>query len=445
MPGFLYNVVTQAGAALIAQATAANQIVFVAALSKATAASSAEELAVQPASWYDGKAGGIAAASATDNVARVVASWQPSGARQAAKSMCVTARLASQTDAQAVPVIALSDPDSTIELPGANDTGGAVSIPFLAEINASGDVEATPGAAASIADLARFVSLHSAGNPTSGDDQTILGDKTFSDDVTITGDLSVGGQTSCTGLATFTGGIKADSIAPIATGASARVSIAGGVNTDAIGSITANAPVRIVPLTGIRTDQVMQYGGLVIDAPWSTSSYYPDASVKVGFGNPGAADEQIPRIEISTATDGSSSNMHTWIFRGNTLTKRGTSMFQIGESDNKNFRIYCSEIYWSECHGMLPHPADDTHIPEVGSILLVKISVGTPSGGSVSVVRRPGDYLRVDGSEITGIAICDFEGTNTDAVSLATYEFRMLSYVAINPNGWDLALVMRSA
>lgn len=179
MPGFLYNVITQAGAALIAQATAANQIVFVAALSKVTAATSAEELSVQPASWYDGKAGSIAAASATDNVARVVASWQPSGSRQAAKSMCVTARLASQTDAQAVPVIALSDPDSTIELPGTDDTGGAVSIPFLADINASGDVEATPGAAASIADLARFVSLHSAGNPTAGDAQAIYGQKSF--------------------------------------------------------------------------------------------------------------------------------------------------------------------------------------------------------------------------------------------------------------------------
>lgn len=442
MPGFLYNVVTQAGAALIAQATAANQIVFVAALSKSTAATSAEELAVQPASWYDGKAGGIAAASATDNVARVVASWQPSGSRQAAKAMCVTARLASQTDAQAVPVIALSDPDSTIELPGADDTGGAVSIPFLADINASGDVEATPGAAASIADLARFVSLHSAGNPTAGDNQTILGDKSFSDDVAVAGDLSVGGQASFAGQATFAGGVKADSIAPITTGANARVSIAGGINVDAIGSVTANAPVRVVP--GIRTDQVMQYGGFTIDAPWSTSSYYPFASVKVGFGNPGAADEQVPRIEITTATDGSSSSMHTWIFRGDTLTKRGTSMFQLGESDNRNFRIYCAEVYWSECHGMLPHPADDTHIPEVGSILLVKISAGTPSSG-VAVVRRPGDYLSVDGSEITGIAICDFQGTNTDPVSLVTYEFRMLSYVAINPNGWDLALVMRSA
>lgn len=250
MPGFLYNVVTQAGAALIAQATAANQIVFVAALSKSTAAASAEELAVQPASWYDGKAGSIAAASATDNVARVVASWQPSGLRQAAKAMCVTARLASQTDAQAVPVIALSDPDSTIELPGADDTSGAVSIPFLADVNATGDVEATPGASASIADLARFVSLHSAGNPTAGDAQTIRGVKSFVDGISVPSGstLSIAGALNVTGTASFVGiATTGDaSVGGTATLASASVTGAlsvGGTATLALASVTGDASV----------------------------------------------------------------------------------------------------------------------------------------------------------------------------------------------------------
>lgn len=245
MPGFLYNVVTQAGTALIAQATAANQIVFVAALSKSTAATSAEELAVQPASWYDGKTGSIAAASAADNVARVVASWQPSGSRQAAKSMCVTARLASQTDAQAVPVIALSDPDSTIELPGADDTSGAVSIPFLADINASGDVEATPGAAASIADLARFVSLHSAGDPTSGDAQTIRGVKSFVDGISVPSGstLSIAGAIDVTGTASFvgiaaSGGVSVGGTATLASASVTGALSVGGTATLALASVT---------------------------------------------------------------------------------------------------------------------------------------------------------------------------------------------------------------
>jgi len=180
---YIYNVLTPAGAALIAQATAANPIVWVGALSKATAAASAEELSAKDASWYDGKAGEIVAVSATDNVARPVAAWRPSGVRQAALSLCVTARLASQTDADAVVMSAMSDPDSTVVLPGADDTGQTVGMPFPIDINASDTVAVTPGASASLADLERFVSMYKAGDPTQGDDQSIRGIKTFLDQI----------------------------------------------------------------------------------------------------------------------------------------------------------------------------------------------------------------------------------------------------------------------
>lgn len=185
MPAYVYNVLTPAGAALIAQATAANPIVWVGALSKATAATSAEELAAKDTSWYDGKTGEIVAVSATDNVARPVAAWRPSGARQAALSLCVTARLASQTDADAVVMSAMSDPDSTVVLPGADDTGQTVGMPFPIGINAADTVAVTPGASASLADLERFVSMHKAGDPTRGDNQDILGVKTFVDEIRV--------------------------------------------------------------------------------------------------------------------------------------------------------------------------------------------------------------------------------------------------------------------
>lgn len=178
---YIYYVVTVDGAALIAQATAANPIVYVAALSKATAAESDADLSTKPASWYDGKVGDIAAVSAVGNNARIVAVWGNSGSAQPAKSLAVTARLASQTDAEAVVMTAMSDPDSTVMLPGEDDVQGGVEVPFNVALNASGDVEVTPGAAASIADLARFVSLHKAGDPTQGEAQTIRGEKTFAD------------------------------------------------------------------------------------------------------------------------------------------------------------------------------------------------------------------------------------------------------------------------
>lgn len=190
---YIYYVVTVDGAALIAKATAANPIVYVAALSKATAAESDADLSTKPASWYDGKTGDIAAVSAVGNNARIVAVWGNQGSAQPAKSLAVTARLASQTDEEAVVMTAMSDPDSTVTLPGADDIQGGVEVPFNVALNASGDVEVTPGAAASIADLARFVSLHKAGDPTQGEAQTILGEKTFYDDARFDGSVTVRG------------------------------------------------------------------------------------------------------------------------------------------------------------------------------------------------------------------------------------------------------------
>lgn len=184
MSEYVYNTVTSYGAALIAQSTAANPIVIVGALSKATAASGVQELATAAASWYDGRGGAIATVSATGNVARIVAVFRNAGAsRQAAKSIAVTARLASQTDADAVVLAAISDPASTIELPAEADTGQAVEFPINIAVNPGGTVTVTPGASASVADLDRFVSLHAPGQPTTGEAQAIKGVKTFNDGI----------------------------------------------------------------------------------------------------------------------------------------------------------------------------------------------------------------------------------------------------------------------
>lgn len=187
---YRFNVLTIDGAALIAQATAANPIVYVGALSKATAAASATELTTAPASWYTGKPGEIVAVSATGNVAEIRAVWRNAGQSQLAKSVAVTARLASQSDAQAVVITAMSDPGATVVLPGSTDTGAGVAIPFYVQIGATDSVEVTPGACASIADLARFVSIHSAGNPNAGDAQTVRGEKTFADPVTLSATIA---------------------------------------------------------------------------------------------------------------------------------------------------------------------------------------------------------------------------------------------------------------
>lgn len=193
---YVYNVIPPSGIALIAQATAANPLVYVDVRSKAAAASSDDDLAQKALSWYDGRVGEIAAVSAAGNVARPVGVWHASGSRQPALSLCITARLASQTDADAVIVAAMSDPDSVVVLPGADDVGQSVGVPFPIAISAADTVTTTPGGWAALSDLERFVSLHRAGDPTLGDTQAILGEKTFSQRATFSNGASFGSSPS---------------------------------------------------------------------------------------------------------------------------------------------------------------------------------------------------------------------------------------------------------
>lgn len=209
---FSLNVITPAGAALIAQATAANQIVFTAALSGTTAATDAADLASKTAAFYDGAAGAIASSSATGSVARIVAQFgNASGASpQLVKSLCILGKLASQTDGEAVIVAAMSDADSSVVLPASTAPEQAIRFPFNLSIEAAEDVTTVYSDGAALSDLARFVSMYKAGDPTQGEAQTILGDKTFSDDVDITGGLGVTGDAVFSDDVEINGGLVVD-------------------------------------------------------------------------------------------------------------------------------------------------------------------------------------------------------------------------------------------
>lgn len=183
---FSINVVTPAGSALIAQATATNQIVFTGAKSATLAATDAEDLAGKDISFYDGADGTIDACSATNNVAKIVSRFGNTiAAAQIVKSVCILGRLANQTDAQAVIVAAMSDDASEIYLPSSASPTQIIRFPFNITINADEDIETAYADGATIADLARFVSMYKAGDPTQGEDQEILGEKTFAGEVTF--------------------------------------------------------------------------------------------------------------------------------------------------------------------------------------------------------------------------------------------------------------------
>lgn len=209
---FAINIVTADGASLIAQATAANQIVITSALSGTTAATDATDLAGKTTSFYDGITGSIASCSATKNIAKILARFGNAGANpQPVKSVCILGRLASQSAGSEIIIAAMSDADSEIVLPSDSSPSQITRFPFNFQVSSGDTVETVYSDGATIADLDRFVSTHKAGDPTDGDNQTILGDKTFEDYVTfqqpttfqngvyITGSLETGGTITADG------------------------------------------------------------------------------------------------------------------------------------------------------------------------------------------------------------------------------------------------------
>ena len=173
---FYNQVITQAGYNLIAQATSSNPIVYVKGYSNAAVPSDPTD-----ASLYTGVEGVIDASSAEDNIARIVVSYGNSAtsSSQAVKAIAISARLASETDADAVIFSWCADPDSTIVFPPNTSVAQTTRFAFNISIDPSETIATAQSGDATLADLERLVSCHKAGDPNEGVDQTILGEKVF--------------------------------------------------------------------------------------------------------------------------------------------------------------------------------------------------------------------------------------------------------------------------
>ena len=181
---FSSQVVTVAGRSLIASATATNQIVFVKALSATTVPADPSVT-----TGYDGVQGTITSSSATNNVARVVTSYNnaPTNAPQPVKAIALMGRLASQSDAEAVIFAYCTDSGSEIYFPANNAPEQITRFAYNIAFEGNAPLEVTEAGAASLSDLDRFVSCHKAGDPTTGEEQSIKGSKTFDGEVTLKG------------------------------------------------------------------------------------------------------------------------------------------------------------------------------------------------------------------------------------------------------------------
>lgn len=192
MAEFSVNVVTMAGLALIARAAAASQLIYTRVLSDVDAMT-AEAAALATPADFSGPEGTILAASATDVSCRVVGRIGNQSTAATVKTFAVCAKI--DGDASDVVVAVLSD-DAEIPIPDTSSPVTGVEIGFLINI-ASADtvtVQVTGAGSVTFGDIDRLVSCHKAGDPTAGENQTILGNKTFSDDVDIAGGLGVTGD-----------------------------------------------------------------------------------------------------------------------------------------------------------------------------------------------------------------------------------------------------------
>ena len=201
---FSDQVITVAGRALIASATATNQIVFVKALSAGSVPADPSQT-----SGYDGVQGTITSSSATNNVARVVTSYNnsPSNAPQPVKAIALMGKLASQSDAEAVIFAYCTDSGSEIYFPAKNAPEQITRFAYNIAFEGNAPLEVTEAGAASLSDLDRFVSCHKAGDPTTGEVQTIRGRKTFANEITLQSTLSSSSLIKTTGAVSGSTGI----------------------------------------------------------------------------------------------------------------------------------------------------------------------------------------------------------------------------------------------
>ena len=180
---FENQTITQEGLNLIAHATAADAIVYTKALSNATVPADPSNV-----SSYSGKVGTIASASSSGNAARITLAFENSDtmSSQAVKCVALMGRLQSESG-DGVIVAYCSSGESSIILPSSLDAPCVTRfvVNLVMSTGSGSTINVVESGVASLSDLSRFVSLHVAGDPTTGEAQTIRGAKTFTDQATF--------------------------------------------------------------------------------------------------------------------------------------------------------------------------------------------------------------------------------------------------------------------
>ena len=188
---FSSNCLTYSGTQLLAQASAANPIVYIGAVASTN---SYDEMTLQQMSStsdsrWDVDGGVIIASSATGNTARIIAGFHNRASEATIKTIGITARLSSAAEGDEIVLASVSDSAASIRIPSTAEPPVTIEVALNIAVSDALSVTVTSSTAGSamLSDLDRLVSCHKAGQPETGERQTIYGVKVFHDTVYVGG------------------------------------------------------------------------------------------------------------------------------------------------------------------------------------------------------------------------------------------------------------------
>lgn len=192
---FSVNCLTYSGTQLLAQASAANPIVYIGAVASTNSYDEAtlQQMSSTSDSRWDVDGGVIIASSATDNTARIIAGFHNRASEATIKTIGITARLSSAAEGDEIVLASVSDTTASIRIPSTAEPPVTIEVALNIAVSDALSVTVTSSTAGSamLSDLDRLVSCHKAGQPETGEQQTIYGVKEFQNVVSVGNDRDV--------------------------------------------------------------------------------------------------------------------------------------------------------------------------------------------------------------------------------------------------------------
>lgn len=411
MSTFSNNILTTAGKNLIAQATAANPIIYTGSLALEYYVPPQNLVTLDLPYGITGQISGtIVSASAVDATARVIAGFTNKPSAKVIKTCVVYGRLANDNTDHCI--IACSDENASIRIPSTSEASVQVQIALNVSVNDDGTVTVTSGNAASVGDLERMVSCHKPGSPAEGVEQDIYGEKSFIDGVktdslgsvsgsgiTVNDDLLASSVYKVIGdRATPFNKVYAqrgffNSLEPVAEGTTILVYSGIVPNEDAALALGSGAYRFAVVYSESFEGDSLTINNIVPTGSNSTLGLTNNV-FKYGYIQSLYSQNIVPK---------------------GTATSIGTNAEPFGDIYVDD--VHTGNVYANTLSGLIPVPSYNS-----GS---VTVPIGAIVCAKLNVVLHAGQSATVDGSTITG-KVCALDGT-TDTIDLTNGTYTALS------------------